>query len=315
MIETYTGSRGVIYLTTHDSEGLPVSPDTTPLVVISNPDTNEILFQSQAALIDSDYPYEYKIILPEVIVSFDRILKVTWSYSVYTTDITETDYVYVITPYVTIDEIMSELGFSMSPENPNYFPYEKIRSAERVARMMIDNELGFSLNKQFGTVVAYGNNSDVLIVPKKMLTINTLVENDQLVIDYPNETNIFGYNIEITETGYGIRIVGATPGDDIQEQEYQDIFGISRGKFKDGYRYEVSGVTGWSYVPSEIKQCMFLLINDLLCNDSIWRSKYVKKINSGQMSVELSSQSFNGTGNSIVDALLNKFKMIQAVII
>jgi len=33
------------------------------------------------------------------------------------------------------------------------------------------------------------------------------------------------------------------------------------------------------------------------------------------MSVELSSQSFNGTGNALVDAILQKFKMIQAVII
>ena len=47
----------------------------------------------------------------------------------------------------------------------------------------------------------------------------------------------------------------------------------------------------------------------------MWRTKYVKKINSGQMSVELSSQSFNGTGNALVDSILQKFKMIQAVII
>jgi hypothetical protein len=60
---------------------------------------------------------------------------------------------------------------------------------------------------------------------------------------------------------------------------------------------------------------MLLIVNDLLCNDSIWRSKYVKKMNTGQMSVELSSLAFAGTGNAIADAILQKFKMIQLVII
>jgi hypothetical protein len=60
---------------------------------------------------------------------------------------------------------------------------------------------------------------------------------------------------------------------------------------------------------------MFLLVNDLLCSDSTWRTKYVKKIDSGQMSVELSSLTFNGTGNAIVDSILQKFKSIQAVVI
>jgi hypothetical protein len=33
------------------------------------------------------------------------------------------------------------------------------------------------------------------------------------------------------------------------------------------------------------------------------------------MSVELSSLTFNGTGNAIVDSILQKFKSIQAVVI
>jgi hypothetical protein len=77
----------------------------------------------------------------------------------------------------------------------------------------------------------------------------------------------------------------------------------------------VYGLFGWNYVPVEIKQSVFLLVNDLLCSENIWRTKYLKKINSGQMSVEISSLAFTGTGNAIVDSLLQKFKSIQAVII
>jgi hypothetical protein len=180
---------------------------------------------------------------------------------------------------------------------------------------MINTELGFSIGKYEKTVVAYGDGADVLLLPEKIISISSIYENDELVINNSNNYNVFGYEVEVTETGYGIRIIPTNPGDDIDEEEEFDYIGLNKGRFRDGYRYEITGTFGWNYVPVEIKQCMYLLINDLLCNDSLWRTKYVKKINSGQMSVELSSQSFNGTGNALVDAILQKFKMIQAVII
>ena len=317
MIETYTGTRGVVRITTHDINGLPVAPDSNlnPTVKIIDPDTETVLLQSVASLMDVDYPGDYEFIIPSQYVQYDRTLKIEWSYSVDGSVIKETDFVYVVTPYSTVDEIVAELGFSMRPEDANYYSYDKIRSAARVARMMINTELGFSIGKTLKTVTAYGDGADVLLLPEKMLTINSLQENDELVIDNAIDYNIFGFDIEITETGYGIRVVPPNPGDDIDEQEEFDYTGFTMGRFRNGYRYEVTGISGWNYVPVEIKQCMYLLINDLLCNDSLWRTKYVKKINSGQMSVELSSQSFNGTGNALVDSILQKFKMIQAVII
>lgn len=317
MIETYTGTRGLINITTHDIYGLPAQPDNNlnPTVVIKDPETNQTLLQSVASLIDADYPGDYQFIIPSQYVQYDRVLKIEWSYNIDGSTIKETDFVYVITPYSTVDEIVSELGFSMRPEDSNYYSYEKIRSAARVARMMINTELGFSIGKYEKTVVAYGDGADVLLLPEKIISISSISENDELVINNSNSYNVFGYDVEVTETGYGIRIVPTNPGDDIDEEEEFDYIGLDKGRFRDGYRYEISGVFGWNYVPVEIKQCMYLLINDLLCNDSLWRTKYVKKINSGQMSVELSSQSFNGTGNALVDSILQKFKMIQAVII
>lgn len=317
MIETYTGTRGLINITTHDIYGLPTQPDNNlnPAVVVRDPETNQILLQSVASLLDTDYPGDYQFVIPSQYVQYDRVLKIEWSYTIDGSQIKETDFVYVITPYSTVDEVVSELGFSMRPEDSNYYSYEKIRSAARVARMMINTELGFSIGKYEKTVVAYGDGADVLLLPEKIISISSIYENDELVINNSNNYNVFGYEVEVTETGYGIRIIPTNPGDDIDEEEKFDYIGLNKGRFRDGYRYEITGTFGWNYVPVEIKQCMYLLINDLLCNDSLWRTKYVKKINSGQMSVELSSQSFNGTGNALVDAILQKFKMIQAVII
>lgn len=314
MIEVNTGSTGKITIITY-KDGVPVEPDSTPSVVITDAVTGDSISSGSASLIDADYEGEYEYTLPSSATSSDKVLKATWSYVIDGKTNTETEYVYVVTPYATVDEIVSELGYSSRPEDANYYPYEKIRTAERAARMMINNELGFELGKKTGTTVAYGSGSDVLLLGEKIISFDKLTENDQVVIDISNSINIFGFDVEITETGYGIRIVPASPGDDIDEQEEFDYTGLTKGRFRDGYRYEVTGVLGWNYIPAEIKQCVFLLTNDLLCNESIWRTRYATKVKSGQLSIEMSSLAFHGTGNSIVDSILQKFKMIQAVII
>lgn len=314
MIEVYTGSTGKITIITY-KDGVPVQPDSTPSVTITDAVTGDSISSGSASIIDADYEGEYEYSLPTSATSSDRVLKAVWTYIIDGKTNTETDYVYVVTPYATTDEIVSELGYSSRPEDPNYYPYEKIRAAERAARMMINTELGFEMGRALGTTVAYGSGADVLLLPTKILSFTKLTENDEVVIDIANNINIFGFDVEITETGYGLRIVPPNPGDDIDEQEEFDYTGLTKGRFRDGYRYEVSGILGWNYIPSEIKQCVFLLVNDLLCNDSIWRTRYANKVKSGQLSIEMSSLSFTGTGNAIVDAILQKFKMIQAVII
>ena len=314
MIEVYTGSLGKIYLTTYE-DGVPVEPDSAPTVVIVDAENGTSVASGNATLVSADYEGEYEFTLPTSATATDRVLKATWTYIISSKTQQEVEYIYVSTPYATVDEIMSELGYSSQSQDANYFSYDKVKSAERVARMIVNDYLGFELGKYSGTIVGYGDGADVLILPSKMISFTKLTENDRVVIDISQSYNQFGYDVEITETGYALRIIPQTPGDDISEQEYYDILNLRSGQFKNGYRYEVEGVIGWNYIPVEIKQAMFLLVNDLLCNDSTWRTKYVKKIDSGQMSIELSSITFNGTGNAIVDSILQKFKSIQAVVI
>ena len=311
MLEVYTGSVGKVNLITY-KDGVPTQPDTAPTVVVVDAESGVSISSGTATLVDTDYEGEYEYTLTSLSTSVDRVLKVTWTYIISSRTTSEVEYVYVVTPYATVDEITSELGFSSRPEDYNYYSYDKINSAERTARMIINTELGFSIGKKSKEVTCYGSGADVLYVGEKMISVSTLKENDELVIS--ETSNLFGYPIEITETGYSIRIIPNT-GEDIYEQEIIDPAGYDVGRFRNGYRYDVSGVFGWNYIPSEIKQCVFLLVNDLLCSESTWRTKYLKKINSGQMSVEISSLSFTGTGNAIVDSLLQQFKSIQAVVI
>jgi len=317
MLQVYTSNVPVLNLTTYDKDGIPVQPDSAPSVYITDAQTGQAIVTGSPTLIDADYPGQYSYALSSNYTNFERVLKVVWAYYVDSLEVNHVEYLYVSVPYVTVDETITELGYSSRPEDPNYFPYERIIAAERTAKMLIDSYLGFSLSLTQGTITAYGDGADVLVLPSRIRTISKLVENDEIVINYEGgeDYNVFGYQVEVTETAYGIRIVPTNPGDDIAEQEFIDITGYRKGRFRNGYRYDVSGLIGWDYIPLEIKQAAFLLINDLLCSESSWRSKYVKKINNGQMSIEFSGQIYQGTGNALADTILNKFRMIQAVII
>lgn len=315
MIEVSAGTIAEVFLTTYGVDGLPATPSAAPTVSITDAETGSVVESGTATLIDADNIGEYSYKLLASSTAFDRILKISWAYTISgkTTNIQE--YLYVSTVYATVDEIVSELGYSSNPNQPNYISYEKIASAERAARMIINTELGFSMSKKEKSVTAYGDGADVLVLPERVISFEEIRENDELVIDKSPAYNIFGFDVEVTETNYALRVIPPNPGDDIEEQETIDYIGLSYGRFRNGYRYTIKGIFGWNYIPSEIKQATFLIVNDLLCSDSAWRTKYIKKIDINQMSVELSPRSYNGTGNAIADAIIQKFKMIQAVII
>lgn len=315
MIEVSAGSIAEVFLTTYGVDGFPTAPSTPPTISIVDAESGAAVENGTATLIDADNIGEYSYKLLAASTSYDRILKITWQYTISGKTTSIQEYLYVNTVYATVDEIISELGYSSSPVQPNYISYEKIASAERAARMIINTELGFSMIKKEKTVAAYGDGADVLVLSDRIISFEEIRENDELVIDISPPYNIFGFDVEITETNYALRVVPPNPGDDIDEQETIDYTGLTHGRFRNGYRYDIKGIFGWNYIPQEIKQATFLLVNDLLCSDSTWRTRYIKKIDSGQMSVEISPRAYNGTGNAIADSLIQKFKMIQAVII
>ena len=314
MIEVYAGSSTKINVTTYYN-GEPTEPVEAPQAVVRDASTDNILLVEYSEQTEDAYVGEYELLLPANVTSLERILKVEWEYQIGEEYFNSIEYIYVTTPYLTVDEIILELGFSPYPEGPNYQPFEKIHSAARAARMLINNYLGFSLTQNTNPVVTYGNNTDVLSFTERIIEFKKLYENDQLIIDIDAGVNNWSVDLEITETNSGLRVIPSTAGEDIQESEVSRVLNINNSRFKNGYRYKIEGTFGYKVIPLEVRQAMLLIVNDLLCNDSIWRSKYVKKIDTGQMSVELSSLAFSGTGNAVADAILQKFKMIQLVII
>ena len=87
------------------------------------------------------------------------------------------------------------------------------------------------------------------------------------------------------------------------------------GRFRDGKRYTVVGVIGWQFVPQDIRTAAIMLVSDILSNDYQWRNKYLNKVNLSEITFELNSSAFLGTGNAVVDSILDAYKNIGIVLI
>jgi hypothetical protein len=220
----------------------------------------------------------------------------------------------------------NELGFSLSPTSSKYRSEKELLSAERLARYTIEEVTGLSFGKESKTVTAYGQNSDVLVLNEQILSISQIKENGVVVYNPTSNINEFVYTFEPTESGRSIRV--ANYGD-IREYEGEPLINIAGGNsetsysstglrasaFKGGSRYEVTGTYGFNSVPGDVQQAAILLINDFLCQESTWRTKYVQQASMSDFKFTFLGEAFSGTGNAIADRILSRYQTLGMVVI
>jgi hypothetical protein len=232
----------------------------------------------------------------------------------------------VCTPLVMPIDSAAELGFSLSETSSKYRSEKELLSAERAARYTIEQVTGFSFGKESKTVTAFGQNTDILVLNDQILSISQIKENGVVVYNPTNNINEFVYTFEPTESGRSIRV--ASYGD-IREYEGEPLINIAGGNsensysstglrasaFKGGSRYEVTGTYGFNSVPGDVQQAAILLINDFLCQDSTWRTKYVQQASMSDFKFTFFKEAFSGTGNAIADRILSRYQTMDMVVI
>lgn len=312
MIELSTNSSHDINLYINKND-IPVAPTGTPTYSVKDVSTGSVVKSGTSTQNTDDIGHFY-FVLGTDITSVDRRLLVTWTYVLDGNTTNFKQDVVIATPYVSIGEIIDELGLGAEPTDPNYFSYAKLRTAERLSRLMIENHTGRRFGRRLDSQVVYGNGSDTLIFFEAMTDFSKIYQDDVLIYDADTGYNAYGYNIELTETGQGVRITHISDyGLSVIPPSAR--FDTPHLGWADGSRFKIYATMGYEYIPLEVKQAAFLLVADNLYNDSLWRQKYVGKFDTGQMSVELRDTAFTGTGNLIADNLLDPFKIIGIVVI
>jgi hypothetical protein len=309
------GTQEKIHLSVFN-DGILTQADSLPLVTIYDADNDSSPLPGGSGVsIDESLKGMYSYVLNPSITNTQRVLKVVWTYAVDGINFSKESFYRVSGVYASVSDIMDFLGFGTIPSQLNYQSPEKIAYAEKIARTIIDGYTGQTFFNYYGSQETFGKGSDACEMVERVLSIDKVWENDQLVIDNTVTPvyNTFGFKVEITPTGKGIRIVNQ--GWDVRYDNQVDPTILYYGRFRDNTRYRFEGMIGYKYVPEDIKIAAMLLVNDILANDFNWRNKYLKKVNLSEISFEMAGGAFNGTGNLTVDNILDQYRNVNIVII
>jgi hypothetical protein len=192
---------------------------------------------------------------------------------------------------------------------------EAYRQSEELARAIIDSvcDVEFYYKKKVIETTGLGlDYIPIWVDAKKVLKV---YENNVLVYDVDDLENST-FEFEITGDGSAIRT--AYP-DLINRNESKPIFYpgsptdylefmFSERGFPRGWDYKIELEVGYHKVPSDIVKATELLVHDIDCGKLDYYKRYIGAYNTDQFRIQFDKAVFEGTGNLIVDKILNKYR-------
>lgn len=260
----------------------------------------------------------YSLNLPVDATYKARDFKLVWSYNIQGSFQSRQHKLFVVQPYADHAQVYDYLRIGNDPSDPNYKSYEEIVSAERYARKVIENYTGQKFYNYPDVCSVYGTDSDSLMLPSRIESLYRLHANDILLEDNLNNIDNWNYKVDVTESGFALRINRANMLDNTVYTANGMVppsINDSSGIFRRGVRYTVFGKFGWQEVPDEVELAAMELMKDYFSKDNMWRNKYVTKISTFDWDFEYGSGSTSGTGNLYADQLLSDYVVSKVILI
>lgn len=255
--------------------------------------------------VTSDANGVVQYILPLEKVQFDRKFLIRF-YDTEHEHILYEDNLDVIRPYVNPEK----LGTTAS-EIAEY------KMLELVARSLIDTYVsdGFYNHKQIVQTIGQGN--DYISLWDDTNKVLKAYENNILVYDIETpEENVYDYIVTLDNSAIQ-RVVNdnynraeSTPG--VYLPAYGDLGNVGSSRtvdFPRGYDYTFILDTGFKTIPADVEYATTVLIEDLKCGKLDYYKRYVTGYNTDQFRIQFDKSVLNGTGNMLVDKILDKYVM------
>jgi hypothetical protein len=255
--------------------------------------------------VESDANGVVEYVLPLEKVQFDRKFLIRF-YDTEHEHILYEENLDVIRPYID----PSKLGTTAS-EIAEY------KMLELVARSLIDTYVndGFYNHKQI--VQATGQGIDYFSLWDDTNKVLKVYENNVLVYDVDTpEENIFDYVVTLDNSAIQ-RVVNdhynraeSTPGTYLPA--YGDLGNVGSNRtvdFPKGYDYTFILDTGFKAIPADVEYATKVLIEDLKCGKLDYYKRYVTGYNTDQFRIQFDKSVLDGTGNMLVDKILDKYVM------
>jgi hypothetical protein len=185
---------------------------------------------------------------------------------------------------------------------------------ELVARSIIDTFATDGFYNKKITLVETGNGSDYLHLWNKAYRVFKVYENNELVYDRSTpDTNKYDYAITSDKTAIQKTYAGqfnrseSTGPNLISARGDLGEYGYGGASFPQGHDYKIVVDQGYLTVPADIEYASKLLIEDLKCGKLDYYKRYVTAYNTDQFRIQFDKTMFNGTGNFLVDKILEKY--------
>lgn len=284
--------------------------------VVTDMDTSQDVFNGSAVY--SGSAGYFNLTLDEDASAYDRKVKIVTTSSFVSSSTTQTNFFEINRPFATLNKLREDIEF------PTPVSDRKLITEERRVRTYIQSEVLENFYRENKIVVAYGEDSDVLYLDKRILVIDEIYEEDVLVYTSSADPFSASYVSESDVDKYAVRAIGATSDENnIIDANYQvsagdrvfehtGVYLITYGSlFKKNTRYTVKGVFGWDIVPSEIEMATVMMVEDRFCKDISIRNKNIKKLQNDSYTIEYADGFQEGSGNILADHIIQKYKSLK----
>jgi hypothetical protein len=278
-----------------------VLPNSNYTYAVSIEDIVDHSIENITLTSDSEGTVTYS--LPVTELQYDRELFVKF-YDTANENLVYEDSLDVIRPYVD----PSSLGTTAS-EIAEY------KMLELVSRSIIDSYIVDGFYNEKHVVQTVGMGSDYFPIWEDLNRVLKVYENNELVYD-ANDSTVGEYDYLVTLDKSSIQRVEA---DRFNRSEAKPVrlpvspgnlafYGYAGSAFPEGYDYTLILDIGHKTVPSDIEYATKLLIDDLKCGKLDYYKRYVTSYNTDQFKIQFDKMLFDGTGNMLVDKILEKYK-------
>lgn len=213
------------------------------------------------------------------------------------------EYYEIVRPYVdpnTLGSTASEIA--------------EYKVLELVARSMIDTFVPEGFYNKKITIVGTGNGSDYFSLWEKIYRIFKVYENNELVYDRSTpDINKYQYAITADKTAIQKLNTGELNRYESTAQNLPvasgdlGYYGYEGIAFPSGHDYTFIVDHGYLKVPDDVEYASKLLIEDLKCGKLDYYKRYITAYNTDQFRIQFDKTMLGGTGNFLVDKILEKY--------
>jgi hypothetical protein len=293
---------------------------------------------------DTDYQViirdfdRYEVIYQDTITSDeDGFLYIPWTDEVQGVDFSKYDEVYSL-EIIEDGDLFPIVEDTLTVQRPYISPatltdgtytLAQAKKDEALVRAIIDSITGGFYFKS-GWLEVEGENTDFMPVWDRTYRVLKAYQNNVLVYDIEQTpAALDGYNYLIikeksaiikdptynagefsraSQSPLGLPIANSDAISLFDTEDSPNTFTIQGGvMFPRGNDYLFLVESGYKNIPSDIKDAASIMLDDLKCGRIDYHKRYITSYSTDQYRIQIDKSSLNGTGNLLVDKILDKY--------